>query len=411
MEASNRVTMAEEFIDHSLDGQGRGKEIIAILSVFSALSSIVVALRIYTRASILRSFGTDDAIIIVALILTIGSAVAIGLVLLRLHHPLQRRLVPDQGLDPAPVPAHLHAETDTVDGGRSAHLHPGLDGDALGAAATGVLPGGQVLEPSLPGTCVDQLAVWYVMAGVNIITDFAIFIIPLPVIKSLQLPTKQKMLLVVVFGLGLFTCVISCLRIRTLKMASLTKDPNWDNTDAALWSFIELCIGVLTSSLPTLRPLIAAALPRQFGSSGRRGYQDYSGGAYGTSRSRALSVGGLGGSMGTRKNGGGGLPKSSTASDSLEELHQYKYGRDDKDLERAIGGGDATPGYSVNVSCDHDTFEMQRPGAAVVTPQSPLSSGAKRSRSQNKSSSGGGNGIVATTTVTREYEPSIRNVV
>ena len=58
-------------------------------------------------------------------------------------------------------------------------------------------------ETSLPGTCVDQLAVWYVMAGVNIITDAAIFVIPLPVIKSLQLPTKQKMLLVVVFGLGL----------------------------------------------------------------------------------------------------------------------------------------------------------------------------------------------------------------
>lgn len=194
-------------------------------------------------------------------------------------------------------------------------------------------------------------------------------------------------------------------------MASLTKDPNWDNTDAALWSFIELCIGVLTSSLPTLRPLIAVVLPRQFGSSGRRGYQDYSGGQYGTSRSRALSVAGLGGSSMARKNGGG-LPKSSAASDSLEELHQYKYGRDDKDLERAIGGGgrgDAAPGYSVNVSCEHDdTFEMQRTAAVVVAPQSPP--GAKRSRPQNQSG-GGGNGIVATTVVTREYEPSVRIVV
>lgn len=86
MDASNRAAMAEEHIDHSLDGQGRGKEIIAILSVFSALSSIVVALRIYTRASILRSFGIDDAIIIVALVLTIGSAVAIGLGMLTWIH-------------------------------------------------------------------------------------------------------------------------------------------------------------------------------------------------------------------------------------------------------------------------------------------------------------------------------------
>lgn len=53
------------------------------------------------------------------------------------------------------------------------------------------------------GRCLNQLAIWYVMAGVNIVTDFTIFAIPLPVIKSLQLPTKQKVLLVLVFGLGL----------------------------------------------------------------------------------------------------------------------------------------------------------------------------------------------------------------
>lgn len=202
-------------------------------------------------------------------------------------------------------------------------------------------------------------------------------------------------------------------------MASLTKDPNWDNTDAALWSFIELCIGVLTSSLPTLRPLIADALPRQFGSSGRRAYQDYSGGEYGTSRSRALSGAGLGGNSMARKSGH--KSSKSSKSDSLEELHQQQhphvpYGRDDKDDERALSGndfdrhggggrGDVTPGYSVNVSCDYDTFEMQKPAAVAAPPQS---SGAKRSRSQKKQ---GGNGIVATTVVTREYEPSIRNVV
>ncbi|KAK7993025.1 hypothetical protein PG988_001819 [Apiospora saccharicola] len=430
MEASNRATMAEKDIDHSLDGQGRSKEIIAILSVFSAISTLVVALRIYTRASILRSFGTDDAVIIGALVLTIGSAAAIGLegkfglgthtwvqpledfipymksfyvsiilynvglCLIKVSILLQYRRIFTQQL------------TQWMSGGLLVFI-------LAWTVTLSVLlplvcfPVAKFWEPSIEGTCVDQLAVWYVMAGVNIITDFAIFVIPLPVIKSLQLPTKQKMLLVLVFGLGLFTCVISCLRIRTLKMASLTKDPNWDNTDAALWSFIELCIGVLTSSLPTLRPLIAVALPRQFGSSGRRGYQDYSGGEYGTSRSRALS----GAGMGARK-----IAPKSSASDSLEELHRYP--RDDKDIELALGGGnnfdrnggggggrgDNTPGYSVSVSCDRDNFEVQKP-AAVATPPG----GAKRSRSHKKK--GSDNGIVATTVVTREYEPSIRNVV
>ncbi|KAK7942415.1 uncharacterized protein PG986_011528 [Apiospora aurea] len=431
MEASNRVIMAPEDIDHSLDHEGRIKEITTILSVFSAVATLVVALRIYTRAIILRSFGTDDAVIIGALILTIGSAVAIGLegrFGLGTHtwvQPLEdfipymksfyvSIILYNVGLCLIKVSILLQYRrifTQKL----TQWMSGGLLGFILAWTVTlSVLlplvcyPVDKFWEPALPGSCVNQLAVWYVMAGVNIITDFAIFIIPLPVIKSLQLPTKQKMLLVVVFGLGLFTCVISCLRIRTLKMASLTKDPNWDNTDAALWSFIELCIGMLTSSLPTLRPLIAAALPRQFGSSGRRGYQDYSGGEYGASsksRSRAFS-------SSARKSGGGALPLESAASDSLEELHQYHVGAGDrKDLELGVGGrghsgggrGDATPGYSVAVSCGErenhdDAFEMQKPaGAAVAAP--------KRAMSRT-----GGNGITATTVVTRVYEPSVGNL-
>ncbi|KAK8084247.1 hypothetical protein PG997_005518 [Apiospora hydei] len=430
MEASNRAIMAPEDIDHSLDHEGRIKEIITILSVFSAVATLVVALRIYTRAIILRSFGTDDAVIIGALILTIGSAVAIGLegkFGLGTHtwvQPLEdfipymksfyvSIILYNVGLCLIKVSILLQYRrifTQKL----TQWMSGGLLGFILAWTVTlSVLlplvcyPVDKFWEPALPGSCVDQLAVWYVMAGVNIITDFAIFVIPLPVIKSLQLPTKQKMLLVVVFGLGLFTCVISCLRIRTLKMASLTKDPNWDNTDAALWSFIELCIGMLTSSLPTLRPLIAAALPRQFGSSGRRGYQDYSGGEYGaSSKSRSLAF-----SSSARKSGVGGgkgtLPLKSAASDSLEELHQYRFGAGDhKDIELGIGGGggggrgDVTPGYSVAVSCgeNYDAFEMQEPAAAAVA-------APKRAMSRQ-----GGNGITATTVVTREYEPSVRNL-
>lgn len=65
--------------DHSLSSQSRVKEIFAILSIFSILSTFVVALRVWTRARILRSFGIDDAVIVVAQVLTIGAAVAEGL--------------------------------------------------------------------------------------------------------------------------------------------------------------------------------------------------------------------------------------------------------------------------------------------------------------------------------------------
>ena len=67
-----------DVIDHSLDGESRFTEIIAILSAGAILTTAVVSLRIFTRTVLLRTIGVDDAFIIAAQILAIGTAVAIG---------------------------------------------------------------------------------------------------------------------------------------------------------------------------------------------------------------------------------------------------------------------------------------------------------------------------------------------
>ena len=66
------------------------------------------------------------------------------------------------------------------------------------------------------------------------------------------------------------TCVISAIRIPTLKAADASKDPNWDNVNAAYWSFLEVCTSILASSLPTLRPALARVMPRVFAGSSHR---------------------------------------------------------------------------------------------------------------------------------------------
>jgi len=57
-------------------------------------------------------------------------------------------------------------------------------------------------DHSIKGRCLDSLTVWYGMAGFNLVSDFAIFTMPLPVINSLQLPRRQKYILSLIFGLG-----------------------------------------------------------------------------------------------------------------------------------------------------------------------------------------------------------------
>lgn len=58
------------------------------------------------------------------------------------------------------------------------------------------------LFPSMASTCIDSLTIWYIAAGINITTDFIVFALPIPLINSLQLPRRQKILLIMVFGLG-----------------------------------------------------------------------------------------------------------------------------------------------------------------------------------------------------------------
>lgn len=57
-------------------------------------------------------------------------------------------------------------------------------------------------DHSIQGKCIDFLVSWYVSGVMNMITDIAIFCIPLPLIKSLQLRRRQKIMLFGVFGLG-----------------------------------------------------------------------------------------------------------------------------------------------------------------------------------------------------------------
>jgi hypothetical protein len=57
-------------------------------------------------------------------------------------------------------------------------------------------------DPFTPGYCINELAFWYVSSVISLITDLIIFIIPLPLLRTLPIRRAQKAVLMVVFGLG-----------------------------------------------------------------------------------------------------------------------------------------------------------------------------------------------------------------
>jgi hypothetical protein len=78
--------------------------------------------------------------------------------------------------------------------------------------------------PTPPGAqCIDIVALYLSTAPVNIVTDIAIFFLPMPTLWRMRLPKKQKIILLLVFGTGLFVTVISVIRTVSLLHAAIAR--------------------------------------------------------------------------------------------------------------------------------------------------------------------------------------------
>ncbi|RKK19856.1 hypothetical protein BFJ65_g6568 [Fusarium oxysporum f. sp. cepae] len=289
------------------DSSSRSVEIRAILITFSILSTITVALRLYVRYKVLHSLGWDDRVMAAAQVLTIGAAVAIGL---ENNYGLGHHTWEQSKENYVAYMKAFYASVIVYNVAmclvkigillqyRRVFAIPTLQaltfyGLVIMVAWTITIaflntlicvPVAKFWNSTLDGHCTDPLTVWYVMAGFNLVTDITVFCMPLPVIGSLNLPRKQKIMLLAIFSIGFLTCAISIYRIRTLKTAASTKDPNWDNVDAAIWSFLEVTLAIISSCLPTLRPLFSKLMPKLFASSFGRSNR---GSHYGYSRTRS----------------------------------------------------------------------------------------------------------------------------
>ncbi|KAL9622282.1 MAG: hypothetical protein Q9160_003293 [Pyrenula sp. 1 TL-2023] len=139
-------------------------------------------------------------------------------------------------------------------------------------------------NPMTPENCMDRMYLWSANAAINILTDVLIFACPIPVLKTLKLPLRQRLGLIAIFAAGLFVCVMSAVRLRTLHEVTDVKDVSWNNSFAAAWSSVEINTAIGCACLATLRPLVilipqclrgnirkaTGSTPRQHGVSSRR---------------------------------------------------------------------------------------------------------------------------------------------
>ncbi|CZR70202.1 uncharacterized protein PAC_20103 [Phialocephala subalpina] len=112
-----------------------------------------------------------------------------------------------------------------------------------------------------PVKCINVYACVYVAAGMSIFHDLIILSMPLPTLWSLNLHWKKKAHLVVMFSVGSFVVVCSALRLPTLMKLEGSSDPSYDQAPIAVWTNLEISVGIICACLPATRSLVGYIFP------------------------------------------------------------------------------------------------------------------------------------------------------
>ncbi|KAK4224303.1 hypothetical protein QBC38DRAFT_423809 [Podospora fimiseda] len=268
-------------------GQSRSENLIAIVTSMVVFSTIVIVLRLWTRLSIQGvSLAADDWTILVSWLFSVAFTVNVC---------TQTRFGLGKHIIDLPPTTNFAESLELFYFGEATYyitvsltkmsilflylrLIPSTKYQIINwsmmafVALTGICctiagifqcnPIPKAWHTHLPGSCFNQVALFLANAGLNIVQDLIIYVLPVKTLWHLQLPRKQRVALVIVFVIGAFVCVTGILRLESLTMASVSEDPTWDNYPSAIWSSIESNVGIVCASLAHLKPMIARFAPR-----------------------------------------------------------------------------------------------------------------------------------------------------
>ncbi|GFZ47560.1 hypothetical protein JCM24511_05304 [Saitozyma sp. JCM 24511] len=279
----------------------RGPTVFAVTLVLVSLATVFIVLRLISKWGVTRKATSDDFIVIVAWLFAIGLSVSImigtqvGLgapdseILPQWYDPLKRCVYSFTVLY---NPALMSTKTAIlILYHRMAAAHPFLRYSSLFVMAI-VNISGVVLTflnifqchpisaafTEINGTCIDIVALYLSSAPINVLTDLAILLLPLPILTSLRMELRQKIILVATFIVGGFVTIVGVVRIVYLQQA--LKDERQNDPTASItattrpanftyqasfsfmWSAVEVCVGIMCCCVLVLKPLVMLVMPR-----------------------------------------------------------------------------------------------------------------------------------------------------
>jgi hypothetical protein len=126
--------------------------------------------------------------------------------------------------------------------------------------------------PNYPYRCTNREMILFTGSLVSTILDFWIMLVPIPLAWQLDLPLNQRLGALGMFLLGLLICACGAVKTGYLYTLFSTYDEIWVGTPIWILSALELHIGILCSSAPTIRLVLREHIKRFHGWFHSRGY-------------------------------------------------------------------------------------------------------------------------------------------
>ncbi|KZL68360.1 integral membrane protein [Colletotrichum tofieldiae] len=278
--------------------RGPASEIVAIILLF--IATVILALRIHTRRRITNAFGWDDILIVLAFIPATGFVV-LGVIATNSY---------GWGRHIWDLPAEMLAGSLQI--GLASQILFDLATSftklsmlalmyRIACAASNKL---RVLVIALqvfisvncivfmlvamlqcrplklywtlsigPQNCINEAAHLLVASIINTVTDFAVVLLPLTLVRVVyadKLTSRQMTIVNLLFGAGFLASFAGAARTYFTWIMTTEPDASWNAWINWLMSCVELFLGIICTSIPSTKPFFNKYIPKLLGTSSRK---------------------------------------------------------------------------------------------------------------------------------------------
>ncbi|PYH44683.1 uncharacterized protein BP01DRAFT_341929 [Aspergillus saccharolyticus JOP 1030-1] len=259
--------------------ENRGPSLLIINGTFAAIATVFVVLRVISRGYILKKLGLDDAMIVFATVLTNLLVVLSGIGVMYGAGKHTWDLDPNDALAAAKLRFITHIVYVIASGCikisicllylrlfPNLHLITLMTIAVISAMSTALFlttifqcsPVDAVYNAQKYEhySCINTVAYWSAIGTLYLVTDIWVLVLPIPTIQGLQTTRRKKIVLTGVLSLGALACIASIVRMVYIVQLYTGSDRSWDNVSVAICSGVELALGIIAASIPSLKPMI-----------------------------------------------------------------------------------------------------------------------------------------------------------